>query len=225
MNKDKRRRDDGIQYRDMPCEGSLSLRQTIDGGESRTIEGMAIVFNSPSVPFYEDSETVLREQISPEAITQALLDSSDILCTLYHDNTRILARSLKGSGTLSYELTEAGVRFHFDPPETADGKTALELVKRGEINGCSFAFGIKPGVPGAEERTVKTLKDGRKEITYTVKKIEYIRDFTLTPRPRYEATAVETRLRDLEAIEKREPESVGEDAKADMDWLDEIINR
>lgn len=203
----------GIERRETPFLASLRLRQTDDGGESRTIEGMAIVFGKPSVPMYEDDELVIREEISPKAVTKELLDSSDILATLYHNNERILARSLNGSGTLSYEVTDAGVNFRFEPPETEDGKTALNLVKRGDITGCSFAFGVDLGDKEAQTRTVKT-ENGKRVVTYTVNKIAWIRDITLTPRPAYRDTKVATRLRDLES---------GDDSKENAaDWLTEV---
>lgn len=196
--------------REAPCAGGLRVRMTEDGGESRTIEGMAIVFNSPSVPLYEDEDTVIREVIAPEAVTRGLLDKSDILATLYHDNTRILARSLNGAGTLAYEITQEGVRFSLDAPDTEDGRTALNLVKRGEINGCSFAFAVDMSDASAQTRTV-TMEKGRRVVTYTVRKIAAIRDFTLTPRPCYRDTTVATRLRAIDS------EDAGKTREAEAD--------
>lgn len=194
----------GIRRRDIPFAAQLRIRQTEDGGESRGIEGMSIVFDSVSAPLYSDGEIEIREKIAPEAVTDELLASSDILFTLYHDNTRILARSNKGVGTLNYERTREGVRFWLDTPDTEDGRTALELVKRGEISGCSFAFTVDMGDPEAEERTVETDKNGKRIVTYTVKKIRTIHDFTLTPRPAYTDTSVGTRLRELDDDRKSE---------------------
>lgn len=211
--------------REIPCVGGLRLRAQEDSGESRGIEGTAIVFNSPSVPLYEDDKVVIREQIAPEAVSEELLNHSDILCTLYHDNTRILARAVNGAGTLTYERTEAGVSFSFDAPDTEDGRTALELVRRGEINGCSFAFGIDISDPASEERTVRTGADGRREVTYTVKKIARISDFTLTPRPAYRDTQVGTRLRDEDRAETAEEQCAGEKAAADLGRLQRLIEK
>lgn len=208
----------GIMHRETPCEGNLRIRQQEDGGESRGIEGVAIVFNKPSQPLYEDSEMIIREVIAPEAVTRDLLDHSDILATLYHDNTRILARSFNGSGTLAYEITEEGVRFSFDAPDTEDGRTALSLVKRGEISGCSFAFGVDMGDPEAQTRTVST-EGGKRVVTYTVKKIRMITDFTLTPRPYYRDTSVGTRLRALE------PKDTAAAARKDAEWIRAIASK
>lgn len=195
-----------LERRETPCLGGLHVRQTEDGGESRIIEGMAIVFNKRSVPLYDDGGLEIREVIAPEAVTQQLLDSSDILVTLYHDNGRILARSVNGQGSLSYELTGEGVRFRFEAPDTEDGRTALELVKRGEISGCSFAFYIDTTKEGAQTRSVETTKEGKRIVTYTVNKIRSIRDFSLTPRPCYRDTSVGTRLRDAENAMQDETE-------------------
>lgn len=185
------------EIRELPVAAGLCLRAEEDGGEARTIEGMAIVFGRESQPLYSDEEMEIRERISPAAVTRELLDSSDILCTLYHDDRRILARSRTGAGTLRYDVTAEGVRFRFDAADTEDGRTALELVKRGEIDGCSFCYVINVADPSAQTREVRT-EGGRRIVTYTVNKIETIRDFTLTPRPAYRDTEVGTRLRDAE---------------------------
>ncbi len=194
----------GIQRRDIPCEAGLRLRQQEGNADApAVIEGVAIVFNRPSVPLYEDAETVIREVIAPEAVPQSLLDSSDILLTLYHDNDRLLARSLNGKGSLAYEVRDDGVYFSFEPADTPDGRTALEHVRRGDINGCSFAFGVDTSDPAAEERTVRTV-NGKREITYTVRSIAFIRDFTLTPRPVYRDTQVGEQKRDEERAREHE---------------------
>lgn len=174
----------------------MRLRSDGSGSQdSRTIEGTAIVFGAPSEPLYEDEHNVVREIIAPEAVPQELLDASDILATLYHDDTRILARSKAGKGTLTYSRDDSGVHFSFEAPHTQDGDTALELVRGGIIDGCSFKYGVDISDPDAELRSENIGADGRREITLTVRKIAFIRDFTLTPRPMYEDTEVSARLR------------------------------
>lgn len=198
--------------------GTVGLLRSTEGeGDApETIEGMAIVFNKPSEPLYEDERMIIREVIAPEAVTREFLDAQDILCTLYHDNDRILARSKRGQGSLEYEVTDEGVKFRLSPPDTSDGKTALELVRSGDIDGCSFAFYVDPD---KQERT-EGKENGKKLVTFTIRAMEGITDFTLTPRPAYTATEVGLRMRDLvlEAFGSKEPEP-----ETDESYKDEVI--
>ena len=110
----------------------LHVREAAEGEkESRTI---------PSAPLYDYDDEEAREVIAPEAITKELLDGCDIKMTMFHDRQLILARSKNGSGTLTYTVDDKGVAFEFEAPHTADGDKALELVRRGDIAGCSFMF-------------------------------------------------------------------------------------
>ena len=171
----------------------LHVRETGEGeAPGRTISGYAILFGTPSAPFYSDDEGEVREVIDPEAVTQELLDSSDIKFTLFHDRQLLLARSKQGKGTLTYERDERGVKFSFEAPHTADGEKALELVRSGIIDGCSFAFSTRYYDSAFVERTVK--KEGKKNIvTCRVKVMTGIYDMTLTPDPAYPATEVANR--------------------------------
>ena len=174
----------GIKRRETFFPGNVRVREK--GGEesSRIIEGVAIVFNSQSEPLYEDDELEIREVIAPEAVTRELLDASTILMTLYHDNRRLLARSLRGSGSLTYEIRDDGVHFSFEAPDTEDGRVALEAIRRGDITGCSFAFTVNYGDRSEVERQSET-RDGKEYVVYTVKR-------TLTPLPAYPQTEAQT---------------------------------
>ena len=173
--------------------GELCVRSSGEGELSgRTIEGYAILFDTPSAPFYEDEEEKIREVIDPSAITQELLDNSDIKFTLFHDRQLLLARSKQGQGTLSYSIDERGVKFCFDAPATADGDKAVELVRSGIIDGCSFAFSTHYYDRAYVDREVEK-KDGKTVVTCRVKLITGIYDMTLTPDPAYPDTSVEAR--------------------------------
>lgn len=171
----------------------LHVRETGEGeAPGRTISGYAILFGTPSAPFYSDPDEEVREVIDPGAVTQELLDSSDIKFTLFHDRQLLLARSKQGKGTLSYEMDEKGVKFSFEAPATADGDKAVELVRSGIIDGCSFAFSTRYYDSAFVERSVK--KEGKKNIiTCRVKVMTGIYDMTLTPDPAYPDTNVNTR--------------------------------
>ena len=158
----------------------------------RTISGYAILFDTESAALYEDETDEVREVIAPEAVTRELLDSSDIKMTMFHDRQLILARSNKGQGTLSYTVDSTGVGFSFEVPNTADGQKAYELVGRGDIAGCSFAFTCD--YYNDECVSKKKVKREAKDVTiYTVRQIKGIHDFTLAADPAYPATSCEAR--------------------------------
>lgn len=183
--------------------GDLHVREA-DGGQSRTITGYAILFNTPSAPLYEYDDEEAREIIAPEAITKEFLDGCDVKMTMFHDRQLILARSKNGAGTLTYSVDEKGVAFSFDAPNTADGDKALELVRRGDISGCSFMFSTHYYDSAYVERCVER-KEGRTLITYTVRAITGVYDFTLAADPAYPDTNCEAEARELVKT-LREPE-------------------
>ena len=172
--------------------GGLQVRESENGGSSRTITGYAILFNTPSAVLWEDEGEEAREVIDPGAVSVDLLDGCDIKMTMFHDRQLILARSKEGAGTLSYGIDDRGVYFEFDAPKTVDGDKALELVKRGDISGCSFMFSTYYFDSDHVERVEET-KGGKKCITYRVKKITGVYDFTLAADPAYPDTNCELR--------------------------------
>lgn len=182
----------------------LQVRE-VDGEQSRTITGYAILFNTPSAPLWDDDEEEVREVIAPEAVTRALLDTCDIKMTMFHDRQLILARSKAGAGTLSYTVDEKGVAFSFEAPNTTDGDKALELVRRGDISGCSFMFRACYWDRNKVEVNTET-RDGKAYTVYTVREIEGIYDFTLAADPAYPDTTCEAEAREL-VKNLREPET------------------
>lgn len=182
--------------RTLHTAGGLSIRESGDAAPSRTITGYAILFGQRSAPLYEDEREVCYETISPRAVTREVLDASDIKMTLFHDRQLILARSKAGRGTLTYEVDEKGVRFAFDAPHTADGDKAIELVQRGDIDGCSFMFSTYYGDPAYVSRTTETVA-GRAITDYVVNQVTGLYDFTLTPDPAYPDTSCDVGRREL----------------------------
>lgn len=176
-----------------PC-ADLQVREDVaeGGARSRTITGYAILFDTPSAPLWSDEKSEAREVIAPEAITREVLDASDIKFTMFHDRQLILARSRNGAGTLSYSVDERGVKFEFEAPNTIDGDKALELVRRGDIAGCSFAFSTYYGDTEFVSRAMEE-RDGKTMVIYTVRALTGIYDFTLAADPAYPDTSVEAR--------------------------------
>lgn len=101
--------------------------------ESRRVEGYAIVFESPTNIGWV-------ETIKRGAVTQELIDKSDVFCLLNHNQEKVLARSNKGKGSLTLTLDEIGLKYSFECPNTSDGNDLMEHLTRGELDKSSFAF-------------------------------------------------------------------------------------
>lgn len=108
---------------------------------------------------------------------------------MFHNREKILARSNMGEGTLGYEIDERGVKFRFDAPNTALGDEALELVRRGDIAGCSFAFSTRYWDESCVSHETE-VTDGKVVERYTVRCMLGIYDFTLAADPAYPQTSV-----------------------------------
>lgn len=164
-------------------------------GDSRVIRGRAIVFGQPTV-LYEDDQVVIRETISPQAVTQEVVDRSDILLTMYHNPEIILGRSKKGKGSLKITLSEDGLDFEASMPETSDGDTALALIRGGQIDGCSFIATVNEE-EYVKSRTLSKDDKGRKVADYVIKKVGVLKDLTVCPNPAFPQTYVDALVRSL----------------------------
>ena len=203
-----KRNKDTVVNRILHTISDLRVREAPEGeAASRTITGYAILFGVPSAPLYDWEDEEAREVIAPEAVTKELLDGCDIKMTMFHDRQLILARSKNGAGTLKYGVDDKGVYFEFEAPNTVDGDKALELVRRGDISGCSFAFSTHYYDSAYVQRTVQRV-DGKTIITYTVNVITGIYDFTLAADPAYPDTNCEAEVRELirELREQEQPD-------------------
>lgn len=212
-----------IVRRELSVSTPLRVRE---GEGSRIITGYAILFNNESSPLWKDEDSEAREVIDPSAITREFLDGCDIKMTMFHDRQLILARSKNGEGTLRYNVDERGVAFEFEAPKTVDGDKALELVKRGDLAGCSFAFTTYYWDESFVECESRMENDVCK-VTYRVKRVTGVYDFTLAADPAYPDTSVEARefvstlrepkadaLKEAEEKKKRIREQVSEMRKA-----------
>ena len=156
--------------------------------ETRTVTGMAVVFNS-------DSENLgFIERIHPEAITEDTINKSDILAKFNHDDNKVLARSKFGKGSLKLSIDERGVTYEFDAPKTALGDELLEYLERGDISASSFAFRISK-----EEGAEKWSK--RNGIIYRdIYSIDRLYDVSPVFNPAYPATTCSKRFQDVKNL-------------------------
>lgn len=170
--------------------------------DSRTVEGYGVVFDSESVDLGGFTEIISRN-----AITQEVVNNSDILFLLDHNRERgVLARSKNGSGSLKVEVDERGVKYSFDAPHTALGDEILEGLRRGDINKCSFAFTVS-GDAWTKRNDGSVLR--------TIDSIDKMYDISIVYNPAYEDTIVVNK-RGLDELNESEKEDDSEkDEEAD----------
>ena len=157
------------------------------GSDSRTIEGYAIVFGQESEVIFDKSKRKrFVEVIMPGAVTIGLLENSDVKALLEHNMQRMLARSKDGKGTLSLSVDSHGLKYRFDSPNTPDGDYAVEMVRRGDLFGSSFAY-------ATGEKNVRYEKRSDGMLMRYVDKIEWIGDVSIVSDPAYMGTDVTVR--------------------------------
>lgn len=188
------------QVRFIPIENcGLQVREAGEGQEqSRIVEGTPIVFGVRSVNLTPWSETrEVYEVLEPGCITQELIERSDVILNLNHSSLvpDVLGRCRNGKGTLSLELNEKNIGCRCELPNTNNANDTLELMKRGDITGMSFAFSddyqdSENGV--SYERTAET-RDGKEVWLRHVKRITGLYDVSIVTHPAYEQTSVGTR--------------------------------
>lgn len=180
---------------------NLRVVSSEDNVDSRTITGTAIVFNSRSELLNEQGIRFY-ETIAPTAITQELIDESDIVMLYNHKkDAGVLARSKKGAGSLKIGISGEGVDFSFEAPNSPLGETILESVKRGDLDACSFAFGISEGGDKWQKEDKHYLR--------TINKINLLTDFSIVVNPAYTATQCNSRgLDELIEAEKLDIEAI-----------------
>lgn len=158
-------------------------------GEGRTIEGYAVVFGQESRVMYDkEKRRAFVEVIERGAITEELLRNSDIKAVLEHNKQRLLARHFRGAGSLTLELDDYGLKYRFDAPNTVDGDFAVEMIRRGDIFGSSFAYFVNDK---DKSKVTYSMKDGL--LTRTVHKIDRITDISPVSDPAFFGTDVTVR--------------------------------
>ena len=153
--------------------------------ESRTVEGLAIVFNSDS----QDMGFI--ETISPNAIDEDTIKRSDIFVYLNHDENRgVLARSRYGKGSLQLSLESDGLHYRFEAPKTQLGDELLSYLERGEITTSSFAFTLP------SEGGDKWYRSSDGKLHREILKIDRLFDCSPVFSPAYESTSCARRKLD-----------------------------
>jgi uncharacterized protein len=156
--------------------------------------------------FYDGTERTeyklcddLIERIMPGAFDRAIRERDDARGLFNHDSNLVLGRVSAGTMTLSVDPT--GLRFSIVPGKTTVAADVMEHIRRGDVQGCSFAFRVTEQV----WRTVGVI-DYREIMAvelYDVGPVTF---------PAYEATSVGVRSKDVqdEAITARDAWRAGQ---------------
>lgn len=196
------------QYRNVDVDlCNLHVRKAENNGEeSRKIAGSAVVFGVRSINLTPwSSYREVYEVIEPGAISQELIDRSDIVLTYEHDPKDVLGASVNGKGTLRCVLGDKTLDIECDLGHSQAAVDALDRVNRGDVRSMSFAYTCdeNDSENGVSYEKLQERNENGKEVWLRhVKKITGLYDVTICHRPCYTDTSVETRSAN-EAIEKK----------------------
>ena len=221
------------QTRFIPIETcGLQLREPQEGQtESREIEGRPIVFGVRSVNLTPWSSTrKVYEVLEPGCISRELLQKSDVVLNLNHnsDVVNVLGRYRNNPerDTLKLEMRGDGIDCRCELPKTNNANDTLELIKRGDITGMSFAFSddYEDTENGVSYERTNDVEDGKEVWLRHVKRINGIYDVSIVTHPAYEQTSVVTREfadeimrqidEQIEAHKREQPQETEEEREA-----------
>ena len=147
------------------------------GGKALILSGRPIVYDTPTT--INDLGGSYREVIKRGALDGA--DLSDVRLLYNHDVNKVpLAKTPK---TMSLELDPAGLTFTATLPDTESAREVYEAVKRGDLNGMSFAFTVPEGGDSYDAATN----------TRTIYRIAKVYECSVVPYAAYPTTSVEAR--------------------------------
>jgi HK97 family phage prohead protease len=111
--------------------------RAVEDGKERMITGYAAVFDSLSEPIGGFARGAFKEKIARDAFTNCLRSEPNVVCLANHDPQWILGRSPR---TLSLRTDNVGLRYTCTLPDTQQGNSIWESVKRQDIRSSSFGF-------------------------------------------------------------------------------------
>lgn len=164
--------------------GNLETRDDTESGTG-TVEGDAIVFNSETNLFDNVYEVIDRDALKNT-------DMKDVPLFVNHNRSMVpVARSRNNNANSTMQLSVTDTGLHVRATlDTANNPTAAELysaIKRGDINGMSFAF-------TADQVTWDTSRQDH-ELRH-VKSIKKVYEVSAANYPAYDGTSISARSLD-----------------------------
>jgi HK97 family phage prohead protease len=177
-----------LDFDELP-EAELALETRANG--TQVLTGYAAVYNRFSLPLREGGSQ-FREVIRPGAFDKILnrqRGRQDVVALLNHDSNMILGRT--SSGTLELESDDKGLRYTVTPPDTQTGRDVLELVRRRDLRGSSFAFAVDP--------KHETWASDEQGAIREIREVSLLADVSVVLTPAYPASSVAVAQRSYEA--------------------------
>jgi len=160
-----------------------------DGESTTTITGYAASFydGTDATEFHLWDGAV--ERIMPGAFDRALKEADDVRALFNHNPDNLLGRT--SSDTLSLRADKTGLKYEITPGDTAIARDVIEHIRRGDLQGSSFAFEV-------------TDEEWRKVDDVEIREVRGVRLFDVGPvtYPAYESTT--TAVRNCDANGARE---------------------
>lgn len=170
-------------------------QQQSDKQQPKTIEGYALLFNSPSKDLGG-----FRETIDSKALDG--VDLSNVIMLDQHDYSKPLA-SVK-AGTLKLDTDDKGLRFTATlDPSVSYASDTYANVKSGNVNSMSFRFDVDDG---GDEFT----QDDQGNVTRTIKQVKDLFEVSTVTIPAYDDSNVQVDKRSYEEFLDNQK---GEDTK------------
>jgi HK97 family phage prohead protease len=169
-------------------------------GEKMVVRGYAARYGVLSHPIPVKSGQSFRELIERGAFDSVLAKNPDVVATFNHDVNQVLGRTT--AGTLRLCADDKGLAFECDLPNTTAGRDVWESVQRGDLNSCSFAFGLGERMDSFDEEDVDDDEDeslrGKvarkvKQIVRRIRSFAKLFDISIVTSPAYPGTSVAAR--------------------------------
>jgi HK97 family phage prohead protease len=111
--------------------------RAVEDGKERRITGYAAVFDSLSESIGGFARGAFKEKIDRNAFANCLRSEPNVVCLANHDPQWILGRTPR---TLSLTTDNTGLRYTCSLPDTQQGNSIWEAVRRKDIVSSSFGF-------------------------------------------------------------------------------------
>lgn len=179
---------------------STELRAS-KAGERMVVRGYAARYGVLSHPIPVRGGRSFRELIERGAFDNVLADPNlDVVATFNHDMNAVLGRTT--AGTLRLHADEKGLAFECDLPDTTAGRDVWTSIQRGDLNSCSFAFGLGARMDSFDQEDVEDeegdslrgkVKRKVKQIVRRIRSFAKLFDISVVTSPAYPGTSVAAR--------------------------------